>query len=91
MKGMKSLAMLAALSMMGGSPFATEINEIDLSKKEPPIPKGCEKYRFDARGNWCTDKNINRIQRNDIVYTCIARTTKKAIEKFEKNYKPKLS
>lgn len=95
MKGIyKHLGLLAAMSLMGenvGTPFAKEKRkEIDFSKKEPPIPKGCDKYFFMEDGHWNTYTEYNgyHIKRTEIVYSCIATSSKKAIAKFNKNYKP---
>lgn len=50
--GMKSqLGMLAVMSMMMGSEYADNSNsikteDIDTRPKEPPIPKGCQKYVY---------------------------------------------
>ena len=49
---MKSqLGMLAVMSMMMGSEYANNSNDlrpedIDTRLKEPPIPKGCQKYVY---------------------------------------------
>lgn len=94
MKGMKYLAMLAAMGVMSqtvGNPYDQQIEsgKIDLSTKEPPIPKGCDKYFFMSDGHWntYTEWNGYHIKRDEIVYSCIARSSKKAIEKFNKNHK----
>lgn len=59
MSGMKSklglLAMTAALLSGGYEPGINKSSlrpeDIDVSKKEPPIPKGCHRHYFDKNGH----------------------------------------
>jgi hypothetical protein len=67
MSGMKSklglLAMTAALLSGGYEPGGSSKNslrpeDIDVSKKEPPIPNGCRRHYFDKNGECPKGKHL---------------------------------
>jgi hypothetical protein len=83
MSGMKGkLAMLSIMAaMMGGnsSPYdGIETKEIDAKPKEPPIPKGCQRYFFNANGGYNTKRDSYTI------FECVASNYKQAKKKFDK-------
>lgn len=78
-----AIMMVAALiegmnTPLGNNSFGRNIKDIDLSKKEPPIPKGCQEYFFNTLGDYTNH--------NDGLYDfkCIAINEKSAIKKFNK-------
>lgn len=76
---------LAAAFSKGTTMYEEDIRKPTISlPKEPPTPKGAKKYRFDKDGNFTTEEGMLK---TDIVFTCIARSDKKAKEKFNKALK----
>lgn len=79
---MKSTAMflLGAAAMMSAGGFHDNGNSLrpqDISgKKKVVVPKGCERYFFNERGGFMHHDSQHT------VFDCIARTPKKAIEKY---------
>ena len=73
-------AMVAASDMYGGKtgPKTPKSVKFDASKPEPVVPKGCEMYSFDQRGNFTTKK----MRESEVVFKCIASNVKNAIKKF---------
>ena len=82
MKSMSAITnILLASAMMGGGlaqPSSRRGEDIEPTKKEPPIPKGCKKYWFDEYGAY------SAYDTGDIVFTCIALSRERAVAKFNK-------
>ena len=61
----------------------TRIQDIDFSKKVPPVPKGCQEYFFSESGEIFPNPSL------ETVFSCRAINAKSAIKKFLK-YKKQL-
>lgn len=81
---MKSqLGMLAVMSMMIGSEYADNSNDlrpedIDTTPKEKPVPKGCQEYFFNK------NRGYNSKEDRHTVFYCVAASLKSALKKFDK-------
>lgn len=79
---MKSKMLMLALmaGAFGGTANKSDLRseDIDTTPKEPPIPKGCKRYYFYDDGTFIHTQSYQS------VFNCIARTDKKAKEKFNK-------
>lgn len=52
--------------------------DINITPKQPPLPKGCKEYMFNKNGGFSTE----RMLREEIVFKCIAASDKSAKKKF---------
>lgn len=77
------IAMMAAMAEMGSS---ENKSIIDRTESYPPTPKGAFRYFFNDQGRFSTEQ----MKKEDVVFTCIARTERKALEKYDKFKKLKL-
>lgn len=84
MSTMKHLALLYAMgAMMGSGDNRSSLTpeQIDVTPKDVPIPKGCKEYFFNSNGDFSTGKML----RTECVFKCVAANAKNAVKKF-KNY-----
>lgn len=58
----------------------TDFEDAPVQPKKKFIPKGCEYYHFDKDGNWTTADSSP----SGTIFSCIARSEKNAIKKFNK-------
>lgn len=78
-----SLMMMAAAMLSLDTPNSntknkkTSIDDIDLTPKKSPIPKGCKEYSFNQDGKFTTIES-------EIVFKCVAINEKSAIKKFNR-------
>ena len=80
------LGIMAAVALQENMGFVDDGNQrstipdFKSPKKLPPIPKGCKRYYFWENGIWFLFEEANT------VYSCIALSEKRAIDKFNKKY-----
>jgi hypothetical protein len=83
MKAKEYFGMAVAMAMMSESIMNDNSEKprefIPREEKDPKLPKGCKHYWFDKNGCYPNQIGINN---GEVVFKCIARTEKKAIEKF---------
>jgi len=84
-RGTKDIIMASLLLGMAGMGSAENSNslkpkDINVTPKEPPIPKGCKEYFFDIDGNFSTE----RMLKSECVFKCVASNDNNAKRKFEK-------
>ncbi len=86
MKG--KLGLLTAMAIMSGGLDVMGMGEgksdkkIDITPKVPPVPKGCQRYFFNANGGYNTELDVHT------VFDCVAASFKSAQRKFN-NWKSK--
>jgi hypothetical protein len=86
MKDLSKMAMLygaiPSLFLSGGAIISggTRIKDLDLTPKQPPIPKGCKEYFFNIEGEFSTEQ----MRKDECVFKCIASNDRVAWEKFNK-------
>jgi|ERR1035437_3930841 hypothetical protein len=73
-------ALMSATNTKNSNPLIAET--VDVTPKQPPLPKGCQRYFFDKYGNyWRTEQDCS--VRNGVAFQCIAQSKKSAIRKFD--------
>jgi hypothetical protein len=80
MSKMKSLALMLAVGMMVNESVVVpdDAKDIKATPKQPPIPKGCKEYFFNAQGEFSTE----RMRKDECVFICVASNDKNAKKKF---------
>ena len=77
-----SLMMMAAAMLLSDTPIGnnkkTSIDDIDLTPKKSPIPKGCKEYSFNQDGKFTTIES-------EIVFKAVAISEKSAIKKYNRS------